>query len=718
MDEDKFKKLDEKLYSNTPLLGDRIRQQALKELIEKRDVPAIESLTRAFVFYKKSNFGKKIASALSQLKLQEVELINAVCRIWSEERDPDLGKILKLKGWVASRPTSLRLLTAINLGWQGVIEEKGIKIIKPLLACFEDEDSWIENIAREWSTSLTTPELQDEVCRLATEEDNQTALEVSTSNSYAPSKPEQAALFWYFTQQWEQYQTIDPKFKLLEEIYYTSPPKLQKRIDEHGQAFGRLEWLWMRLGGKEGRRLKDIEYSEWENILKVVFQGQHWEVAWSLLPYLPTVWTHKIVTKLASKRLSIKNPEMKLQLGELSKLWKSLDQKTPPQGQLVRLLHTLQGHSQIIKDLVVSPDSKMLISAGGTEIMVWDLKEGNLLQTLKGHLKSVTNLCFNADGSMLASGSRDKTICLWRLPEGHLLANLSPNNATVWSLNMTSDARTIASAGYREIRLWKYPPGSLAKTLTGHTREVEKVIISHHEDLLISAGGQKDNTVRVWSLPDGEAKYTLTGHEHGIWDLAITPDDSTLASAGKDHQIKLWSLGDGQEITTLKGHQGKIWCLGISPNGQYLVSGSDDNTVKVWTITTGKLEYNLTDHHGAIVCLDISSDSQLLVTGSTDGTVKLWNLSSGELMTTLTGHQAGISVVKFSANGETLITGSEDSTIQLWRWDLSRLAHIPLMTITPEDEQWLKNAFDNDEITPEEKQWLTLIQKLLSLRPS
>ena len=52
--------------------------------------------------------------------------MNAVCRIWSEVRDPDLGKMLRAKGWVASRPTHLRVLTAINLGWQGIIEEKGI----------------------------------------------------------------------------------------------------------------------------------------------------------------------------------------------------------------------------------------------------------------------------------------------------------------------------------------------------------------------------------------------------------------------------------------------------------------------------------------------------------------------------------------------------------------------------------------------------------------
>ncbi len=54
MDEDKLKKLEEKLYNDTPFLGDRIRNQSLKELIEIRTVQTIESLSKALVFYKDS----------------------------------------------------------------------------------------------------------------------------------------------------------------------------------------------------------------------------------------------------------------------------------------------------------------------------------------------------------------------------------------------------------------------------------------------------------------------------------------------------------------------------------------------------------------------------------------------------------------------------------------------------------------------------------------
>ena len=40
---------------------------------------------------------------------------------------------------------------------------------------------------------------------------------------------------------------------------------------------------------------------------------------------------------------------------------------------------------------------------------------------------------------------------------------------------------------------------------------------------------------------------------------------------------------------------------------------------------------------------------------------------------------------------------------------LVTLAQIPILTITPEDKDWLDNAFSYEGITATEKQWLTLI---------
>ncbi|WP_373479871.1 WD40 repeat domain-containing protein [Geminocystis sp.] len=714
MDAEKLKKLEEKLYNETPLIGDRIRQQGAKELIQERSVQTITILTKSLIFSKDKNLRNLILSTLRNIKMSEKELIDVVCLVWAQNRDAELSKLLKLKGWVASSPLELRLLTAVNLGWQGIIEEQSNGIVSLLLSLLHDEDTFIQQTAKEWLMSLKTSQLQEEVCRLASEENNQDALEVATVCGYTPSEPSQAALFCYFTQQWDKYQEVDPHYKFLEEIYYNASEELKNRLDNHGKVYKRLEWLWMLLGGKEGRRISIINLSQWETIIDVLANGKHGETIWLLVKFIPIIFAKTIVKRLENIRFD--NPEDKSKFNEYSKILKSIKTKTPPQGKLIRCIHTLTGHTQSIKAIVVTPDGKTLISVGDDIIRLWDINEGKLIHGLKGHLKGVTSICLSKDGKILASGSRDKTISIWRLPDGNLISNLSANVASVWSLAMTGDGKMIASGSYQEVRLWQYPPGKLYKNLRGHQREVEKVIISDDDTLLISAGGKKDNSIRVYSLPIGDHKYTLTGHDDGIWDLAISPDNQILASASQDHTIKLWSLSKVTEIATLKDHQGKIWCLAITPDGKTLVSGSEDNTVKLWKLSTGELQKTLIGHEDAIFCLTISHDGLLLATGSKDNTIKLWNLNTGENVAVLTGHQDSITALHITSDGETLISGSGDRTLKIWRWDLSRLCNIPISMINKEDQKWIKNALNSENISIEERNWLMLLEKVILMK--
>ncbi|MFH7026340.1 MAG: WD40 repeat domain-containing protein [Heteroscytonema crispum UTEX LB 1556] len=48
-----------------------------------------------------------------------------------------------------------------------------------------------------------------------------------------------------------------------------------------------------------------------------------------------------------------------------------------------------------------------------------------------------------------------------------------------------------------------------------------------------------DKTIKLWNLQDGKLLRTLTGHSLQIQSLVITPDGQTLASTSLDKTIKL-----------------------------------------------------------------------------------------------------------------------------------------------------------------------------------
>lgn len=712
MDADKLNKLEKQLNNDTPILGDRLRQQAAKQLADVLTPESVKLLAKALNFNKDKNLQKIITDALKKIKIQDKTCIDAVCEVWAENRDTELGKLIKAKGWTASKPIGLKILIALMTDWKGIIDQQDTSIVAPLLQLIEDESPEISGRAKDWALSLNNALLQQEVCRLASEENNTKALEIANQAAYQPEDPSQAALYYFITEQWKKYQEVDPEQELLETIYYSASPELKQRIDDKGHNRKRFEWVWVVLGGKQGRRIASLGDSDWEKIISILTSGKSWQEMFALCQIAPAVWTIIMFEKLQKNKWISKEPEERLLYNNFVELVKKCP-KQPSKGKLVRCVHTLEGHTSNIESLIINTDGNLLISAGDDLIRLWNLNNGKLVTTLKGHLKPVNSLIVSQDGKLLASGSRDKTVCMWRLPEGNLLQNFAANITSVWSLAMSGDGGLLASGSYQEVRIWQYPSGKLLNTLKGHKREVNCLIFSSNGNLLASGGGSKDNTVRLWQMPTGQLVKVLEGHNEAILKLAITPDNTLLASASKDNTVKLWNLPKGEEIVTLQGHTGAVWDLAISSDSGLLATASDDHTVKLWKLPQGKLLATLEGHTDAVWSVSISQDGQLLTTGSKDNTVRLWRLPDGENVGILTGHSQPIKCMGITPNGQMLVSGSNDQTLRLWQWDLARLCSMPIQLLTEEDQAWITEALENTDITNEERNWLIFLNELI-----
>ena len=84
-------------------------------------------------------------------------------------------------------------------------------------------------------------------------------------------------------------------------------------------------------------------------------------------------------------------------------------------GSLVR---TLEGHTQPVTSVCVTPDGQHVVTASVDKTArVWLLADGSLVRTLEGHTGGVRSACVTPDGLHVVTASDDKTARVWPLDE-------------------------------------------------------------------------------------------------------------------------------------------------------------------------------------------------------------------------------------------------------------------------------------------------------------
>lgn len=354
-----------------------------------------------------------------------------------------------------------------------------------------------------------------------------------------------------------------------------------------------------------------------------------------------------------------------------------LDSVAVPAG--TRLL----GPSQVLQAVAVTPDNRVLASAGtrGT-IQLWDLanrqRPTRLGSALTGSTDTVYSLAFSPDGRLLADGGADGVLRLWDvsdpahpIPIGTPLVGAAN---TIYSIVFSPNGRLLAAGSAdNTVRLWDLTdarrPATLGPPLTGFGNYVQAVAFSPDSGLL--AAGSADQTVRLWSLADPRDPTPLgtplTGATSTVFSVAFSPDGRTLAEGGEDHLIRLWNLADPAHPVALgsplAGATGWVNAIVFSGDGRTLAAASSDNAVRLWNVSTARVVQTL-PHPSPVTALAFLTGNQTLATAAADGEIRLWSLP-GPI---IANRADTVFSLAYAASGNTLAVsaGSQSNTVELW----------------------------------------------------
>ena len=154
----------------------------------------------------------------------------------------------------------------------------------------------------------------------------------------------------------------------------------------------------------------------------------------------------------------------------------------------------------------------------------------------------------------------------------------------------------------------------------------------------------------------------LEGHTDLIWSIALSPDDTVLASASHDGSVRLWNLTstpphESQVLKTM----GEMGCVVISPDGKKLIAGGREGFY-LWQLDNGRAgTSSVFRKHDRAVRLAFSHKTHLLASGSPrEGTVRLWDV--GGETAELRVEQGGVRSVAFSPDDTLLAVGMGSDT--------------------------------------------------------
>jgi serine/threonine protein kinase/WD40 repeat protein len=321
-----------------------------------------------------------------------------------------------------------------------------------------------------------------------------------------------------------------------------------------------------------------------------------------------------------------------------------------------------------VRQLMFSPDDRMLAAASSGELRLWRIRDGALEQAITQ---------FEPRGQYLAllAGRRNlavlgHTLQQWSIDHSQLLPGPQLGSAPARSLGVLADAQgeLVAVAADTALQIWKLAEQSLQNDIAA--LPAQEHCLSFAADsghiMLVTR-----DSVEVYDPSTGNVRARVAlGDAHSIDHIALAGNGSRL-SIHANGRIIVRRLPDGDVICTLQAKADReITAIGLDADGTQLAV-ADEAKLTLWRIDedmptrlgSAALPEGAPAHHL------IFAPNGALLASLHGAVVHIWHIGGETLrqIGSARGHTDRVTDTIIVLEGTRIVTASRDGTLRLWQ---------------------------------------------------
>lgn len=244
----------------------------------------------------------------------------------------------------------------------------------------------------------------------------------------------------------------------------------------------------------------------------------------------------------------------------------------------------ITGHTEPVRAAAISPDGHWLITGGDdSRIGVWNIAPD---QPNHAYLRDV-------DGPVINVASHPThEQAVYAIGSTVYLTDYSGENGAYWpaserdltAVGFSPDGNLLLATGWDGVLRAKDLRDRSVTEVAVEAERINAFAFNHAGNRIATVNRAGRLSLYAWPSAEFVASVPVCHDAKAVDSVAFAPDDTFIATGGRDHLVRFWRAETLEELGQLAGHRKPILAIVFGGDGQLIVTGSGDNTVRLWKV--------------------------------------------------------------------------------------------------------------------------------------